>query len=48
MVAYELLLFSIALWAGIQCSRCPFPEIWIGTRRLRGILIEGNVMYFLA
>ncbi|KIM55844.1 hypothetical protein SCLCIDRAFT_281460 [Scleroderma citrinum Foug A] len=47
MVAYELLLFSLALWAGIQRSSCPFPENRIGTRRLRDILVKGNVMYFL-
>ena len=48
MVSYELLLFSLALWAGIQRSRCPVPENRIGTRRLRDILIQGNVTYFLA
>ena len=48
MVAYELLLFSLALWAGIRLSRCPFPENRIGARRLTAILIQGNVTYFLA
>ncbi|KIM65326.1 hypothetical protein SCLCIDRAFT_22832 [Scleroderma citrinum Foug A] len=43
---YELLLFSFALRAAIQCSRCYYPQI--RARRLRVILIEGNLIYFLA
>ena len=41
---YELLLFSFALWAAIQHSRCPES---VGARYLRVILIAGNAMYFL-
>jgi len=48
MVVYELLLFAFALWAGIRCSRDPSPENRIGIRSLRVVLIQGNVMYFLA
>ena len=44
---YELLLLSLALWAAIQCSRCSSPATRNGARRLRVILIEGNVIYFL-
>ncbi|KAL4071465.1 hypothetical protein V8B97DRAFT_476915 [Scleroderma yunnanense] len=43
---YECLLFFFALWAGIQCSRCPSVTRGIGAR-LRVILIQGNVVYFL-
>ena len=46
--AYDLLLFSLALWAAIQCLRRSSPATWSGARHLRVILIEGNVMYFLA
>ena len=45
---YDLLLFSFALQAAIQCFRCPSPETWNGARCLRVILIKGNVMYFFA
>ena len=45
---YELLLFSLALWAAIQCFRCSSPATRHGARHLRVILIEGNVIYFLA
>lgn len=48
MGVYELLLFSFALWASIQCLRSPSPANRIGTRSLRVVLIQGNVMYFLA
>ncbi|KAL4076985.1 hypothetical protein V8B97DRAFT_1938808 [Scleroderma yunnanense] len=41
---YELLLFSLALWAAIQSS-CAANRIGAGGLRL--ILIEGNVVYFL-
>ncbi|KAL4068052.1 hypothetical protein J3A83DRAFT_3803272 [Scleroderma citrinum] len=44
---YELLLFSLALWAAIRPCRRPRARNWIEARGLRSILIEGNVMYFL-
>ena len=47
-LTYDLLLFSLALWAAIQCSRCSSLATWNGAQRLRVILIEGNVIYFLA
>ncbi|KIM55889.1 hypothetical protein SCLCIDRAFT_1220873 [Scleroderma citrinum Foug A] len=46
--AYDLLLFSLALWAAIQCLRRSSPATQSGARHLRVILIEGNVIYFLA
>ena len=45
---YELLLLSLALCAAIQSFRCSSPATWNGARHLRVILIEGNVIYFLA
>jgi len=48
VLAYELLLFFLASWAAIQCSRCSSPANRNGARHLRVILIEGNVIYFLA
>ncbi|KAL4076531.1 hypothetical protein V8B97DRAFT_1915453 [Scleroderma yunnanense] len=45
---YEFLLFSLALWATVRCSRCPLAANQTGARNLRVVLIEGNVMYFLA
>ncbi|KAL4071917.1 hypothetical protein J3A83DRAFT_2934348 [Scleroderma citrinum] len=47
LLLYEFLLFSLALWAAVQCSRRSLAENQIGARNLRIILIEGNVMYFL-
>ena len=47
-LAYELLLLSLALWAAIQCSRCFPPATRNGVRHLKDIIIEGNVLYFLA
>ncbi|KAL4068058.1 hypothetical protein J3A83DRAFT_3803818 [Scleroderma citrinum] len=47
-LVYELLLFSLALWAAIQSSsRRPTTANRIGARGLRLTVIEGNVMYFL-
>ncbi|KAL4076529.1 hypothetical protein V8B97DRAFT_2083015 [Scleroderma yunnanense] len=45
---YEFLLFSLALWATIRYYRCSLAANQIGARNLRVVLIEGNVMYFLA
>ena len=44
---YELVLFFLALWAGIQCSREDSSTNSIGARRLRLILVKGNAVYFL-
>jgi len=46
-ITYEFLLFSLALWAGIRCSRGSPLAARNGAQRLRVILIEGNVIYFL-
>ena len=45
---FELLLFFLALWAGVQCSRGPSSSNWFRARHLRLILVEGNALYFLA
>ncbi|KAL4071989.1 hypothetical protein J3A83DRAFT_2949140 [Scleroderma citrinum] len=47
LLLYEFLLFSLALVAAIQCSKHSSATNQVGTRDLRVILIEGNVMYFL-
>ena len=47
-MTYELLLLTLAVWAAIQSSRRSSPTTRNGARRLRFILIEGNVIYFLA
>ena len=44
---FELVLFFLALWAGVQCSRACSSTSWIGARRLRLILVEGNALLFL-
>ncbi|KAL4068088.1 hypothetical protein J3A83DRAFT_3811153 [Scleroderma citrinum] len=44
---YEFLLFSLALWAVIQCHGCPSFANWTRAHSLRAILIEGNLTYFL-
>ena len=44
---FELVLFFLALWAGVRCSREGSSTNWVGARRLRLILVEGNVLYFL-
>ena len=44
---FELVLFFLALWAGVQCSREGSSTNWIGARRLRLILVKGNALYFL-
>ena len=44
----ELVLFFLALWIGIQCFRNASSTNRFGARRLRLILVEGNVLYFLA
>ena len=43
---FELVLFFLALWAGIQCSRDSSTS-WVGARRLRLILVKGNALFFL-
>ncbi|KAI6044741.1 hypothetical protein EDC04DRAFT_258202 [Pisolithus marmoratus] len=49
---YEIILFSLALSAAVRRYRekfAPRPANWSsGAKRLRDILIEGNVVYFLA
>ena len=45
---FELVLFFLALWIGIQYFRNASSTNQIGARRLRLILVEGNVLYFLA
>ncbi|KAI6114077.1 hypothetical protein F5141DRAFT_690778 [Pisolithus sp. B1] len=50
IVVYEIILFSLALSAAIRRYREePGPPLanWSGAKRLRDILIEGNVVYFL-
>ena len=44
---FELVLFFLALWAGVQCSREPSSTNRFGARHLRLILVEGNALYFL-
>ncbi|KAI6123397.1 hypothetical protein EDD16DRAFT_647255 [Pisolithus croceorrhizus] len=51
IVVYEVILFSLALSAAIRRYRekpGPRPAYQSGAQRLRDILIEGNVVYFLA
>ena len=45
---FELVLFFLALWIGIQCFKGAAASNQIGARRLRLILVEGNALYFLA
>ena len=45
---FQLVLFFLALWVGIQCFRSTPSTSGIGARRLRLILVEGNALYFLA
>ena len=45
---FELVLFFLALWAGVQCSREPSATNWLGARHLRFLLVEGNALNFLA
>ena len=45
---FELVLFFLAFWAGIQHSREQSSTSWIGARRLRLILVKGNALFFLA
>ncbi|KAI6101455.1 hypothetical protein EDD17DRAFT_804081 [Pisolithus thermaeus] len=50
MVACECLLFSLAFAAAVRRHRAslgPLPANWSGVKRLRDIIIEGNVFYFL-
>ncbi|KAL4076981.1 hypothetical protein V8B97DRAFT_1362415 [Scleroderma yunnanense] len=44
---YEFLLFSLALWAAIQCRGRPSVANRTGARGVRAILLKGNVIYFL-
>ena len=44
---FELVLFFLALWVGIQCYRSAPSTSGIGTRNLRLILVEGSALYFL-
>ena len=44
---FELVLFFLALWIGIQCFKSTSSTNRIGARRLRLILVEGNALYFL-
>ena len=44
---FSLVSFFLAVWAGVQCSREGPSTNWIGARRLRLILVEGNALYFL-
>ena len=45
---FELVLFFLAFWAGVRCSRGPSSSNWFRARHLRLILVEGNALYFLA
>lgn len=50
MIACECLLFSLAFAAAVRRHReklGPLPANWNGVKRLKDILIEGNVLYFL-
>ncbi|KAI6150321.1 hypothetical protein BKA82DRAFT_24670 [Pisolithus tinctorius] len=50
MIACECLLFSLAFAAAVGRYReklGPLPANWNGVKRLKDILIEGNVLYFL-
>ena len=44
---FELLLFFLALRAGVQCSREPSATNQFRARHLRLILVEGNALNFL-
>ena len=45
---FQLVLFFLALWVGVQCFRSTPSTSGIGARRLRLILVEGNALYFVA
>ena len=44
-MTYDFLLFSLALWAAIQCSKQCSPTTRNGAQHIR-ILLEGNMIYF--